>query len=140
MRVRRKLAIGVAGIALTCPVLAWAATAERAGFGALPDGTAIEAVTLTGANGVRARVITYGATLQSFEVPDRNGKTADIELGYDDLKSYVVRPNFWGQTVGRYANRIAGGRFVLDGKTYQLPLNDKTNSLHGGREGFDKRA
>jgi aldose 1-epimerase len=63
---------------------------------------------------------------------------ADITLGHDDAASYVTEPNFWGQTVGRYANRIAGGKFVLDGKTYQLPLNDKTNSLHGGTVGFDK--
>jgi aldose 1-epimerase len=140
MTARHRLAIGVAWLALTCPALAVAATADRSGFGALPDGTAIEAVTLTGANGVKARIITYGATLQAFEVPDRNGKLADIELGYDDLKGYVEHPNFWGQTVGRYANRIAGGKFTLDGKSYQLPLNDKTNSLHGGAEGFDKRA
>jgi aldose 1-epimerase len=140
MTVRQRLAIGVAAIALTCPAVALAATAERAAFGTLPDGTAIEAVTLAGADGVKARVITYGATLQAFEVPDRTGKLADIELGYDRLEDYVARPNFWGQTVGRYANRIAGGKFTLDGKSFQLPLNDKTNSLHGGREGFDKRA
>jgi aldose 1-epimerase len=115
-----------------------AASAKREPFGKLPDGTAIEAVTLSGANGVSARVMTLGATLQSFNAPDRNGRAADITLGYDDAASYVTAPNFWGQTVGRYANRIAGGRFTLDGKTYQLPLNDKTNSLHGGTVGFDK--
>lgn len=117
---------------------ACAATAARADFGRLPDGTRIEAVTLTGANGVRARVMTLGATLQAFETPDRNGRLADITLGHDTAAAYVTQPNFWGQTVGRYANRIAGGRFTLDGKTYQLPLNDKTNSLHGGTTGFDK--
>ncbi|MHA0316727.1 aldose epimerase family protein [Sphingomonas melonis] len=117
---------------------ACAATATRADFGRLPDGTRIEAVTLTGANGVRARVMTLGATLQAFEAPDRNGRLADITLGHDTAAAYVTQPNFWGQTVGRYANRIAGGRFTLDGKTYQLPLNDKTNSLHGGTTGFDK--
>ncbi|MEH3038390.1 MAG: galactose mutarotase [Sphingomonas adhaesiva] len=115
-----------------------AATAVRAGFGALPDGTAIEAVTLTGSNGVSARIMTLGATLQSFNAPDRDGKVADITLGYDDAASYVTRPNFWGQTVGRYANRIAGGTFAIDGRTYRLPLNDKTNSLHGGTRGFDQ--
>ncbi len=118
--------------------VACAATATRADFGRLPDGTRIEAVTLTGANGVRARVMTLGATLQAFEAPDRNGTLADITLGHDTAAAYVTQPNFWGQTVGRYANRIAGGRFTLDGKTYQLPLNDKTNSLHGGTTGFDK--
>ncbi|MEH3101721.1 aldose epimerase family protein [Sphingomonas adhaesiva] len=115
-----------------------AATAVRAGFGALPDGIAIEAVTLTGSNGVSARIMTLGATLQSFNAPDRDGKVADITLGYDDAASYVTRPNFWGQTVGRYANRIAGGTFAIDGRTYRLPLNDKTNSLHGGTRGFDQ--
>jgi aldose 1-epimerase len=115
-----------------------AATAKRAAFGKLPDGTAIEAVTLTASNGVSARIMTFGATLQSFGAPDRNGRSADITLGYDDAASYVTAPNFWGQTVGRYANRIAGGRFTLDGKPYQVTLNDKTNSLHGGTVGFDK--
>jgi aldose 1-epimerase len=130
--------LSVALAALTAQA-ANAATAKRGAFGTLPDGTAIEAVTLTGSNGVSARIMTLGATLQSFSAPDRNGKTVDITLGYDDAASYVSAPNFWGQTVGRYANRIAGGRFELDGKAYQLPLNDKTNSLHGGTTGFDKR-
>jgi aldose 1-epimerase len=62
-----------------------------------------------------------------------------VTLGYDDVRSYVEHPNYWGQTIGRYANRIGGGRFTLDGKTYRLALNDKTNSLHGGTVGFDKR-
>jgi len=118
---------------------AQAATAKREAFGALSDGTPIEAVLLTGKNGVSARVITLGATLQALNAPDRAGKITDVTLGYDDAKSYIDRPNFWGQTVGRYANRIAGGRFMLDGKQIQLPLNDKTNSLHGGTTGFDKR-
>ncbi|WP_432715042.1 aldose epimerase family protein [Sphingomonas faeni] len=115
-----------------------AASAKRESFGKLPDGTAIEAVTLTSTNGVSARIMTLGATLQSLNAPDRNGKVADITLGYDDAASYASAPNFWGQTIGRYANRIAGGRFTLDGKAYQLPLNDKTNTLHGGTVGFDK--
>jgi len=115
-----------------------AATARREKFGALPDGTPIESVVLTGANGIGARIMTLGATLQSLKSPDRAGRIADVTLGYDDAASYVTQPNFWGQTIGRYANRIAGGRFSLDGKTYQLPLNDKTNSLHGGTTGFDK--
>lgn len=115
-----------------------AATARREPFGTLPDGTPVEAVTLTGSNGVSARIMTLGATLQALSAPDRSGHLADVTLGYDDARSYIEHPNFWGQTVGRYANRIAGGRFTLDGKTYQLPLNDKTNSLHGGTVGFDK--
>ena len=119
---------------------AGAADVKRTPAGTLKDGTAIEAVTLSNAHGVSARILSYGATLQSLMGPDRNGKIADVVLGYDDLASYVDHPNFFGVTVGRYANRIAGGRFTLDGKTYQLPLNDKTNSLHGGGNGFDKVA
>lgn len=117
-----------------------ASTAARSLFGKLQDGTAIEAVTLANDKGVRARIITYGATVQALEAPDRKGRTADIVLGYDDLRSYVEKPNYFGATIGRYANRIAGGTFSLDGHTYRLSRNDKTNSLHGGAVGFDKRA
>src|SRR5438874_9004035 len=116
-----------------------AATARREPFGALPDGTPVESVVLTGANGVSARIMTLGAPLQALSAPDRAGRIADVTLGYDDARSYVDHPDYWGQTIGRYANRIAGGRFTLDGKAYQLTLNDKTNSLHGGTAGFDKR-
>jgi aldose 1-epimerase len=115
-----------------------AVTVQRAPFGTMPDGTRIEAVTLSNGHGVSARIISFGATLQSLKAPDRNGQSADIELGYDDLDSYVNKPNYWGASIGRYANRIAGGRFTLDGRSYQLAVNDKTNSLHGG-DGFDKR-
>ncbi len=114
-------------------------TAERSQFGTLEDGTPIDAVTLTNDHGVSARIIAYGATLQSLTAPDRDGKSADILLGYDDLDSYVNKPNYFAVTVGRYANRIAGGRFDLDGKTYQLALNDRPNALHGGTRGFDKQ-
>lgn len=115
-----------------------AAEASRAAAGKLKDGTSVDAITLSNSHGIKARILAYGATLQSLVAPDRNGKPADVILGYDDLSSYVDHPNFFGVTVGRYANRIAGGRFMLDGKSYQLPLNDKTNSLHGGGNGFDK--
>jgi aldose 1-epimerase len=115
-----------------------ATEASRAAAGQLKDGTSVDAITLSNSNGIKARILAYGATLQSLIAPDRNGKPADVILGYDDLSSYVDHPNFFGVTVGRYANRIAGGRFMLDGSTYQLPLNDKTNSLHGGGNGFDK--
>jgi aldose 1-epimerase len=121
------------------PLAVWAANAQRAPFGKLPDGTPIEAVTLSNAHGVSARIITYGATLQSLVAPDRQGQSADIALGYDDLAGYVQHPNYFGATIGRFANRIAGARFALDGKTYTLALNDKPNSLHGGTQGFDKR-
>jgi len=141
MRAIRKTGIIVATmLAALSTQAADAADVKRTPAGTLKDGTAIEAVTLSNAHGVSARILSYGATLQSLMGPDRNGKIADVVLGYDDLASYVDHPNFFGVTVGRYANRIAGGRFTLDGKTYQLPLNDKANSLHGGGNGFDKVA
>jgi len=134
---------GAAFIALAATLwgagTARAVEVERKPAGTLADGTVVEAIRLTAKNGVSATILTYGATLQSVIAPDRRGKPADVVLGYDDLDSYVSRPNFFGVTVGRYANRIAGGRFTLDGRTYQLPLNDKTNSLHGGGAGFDKQ-
>jgi aldose 1-epimerase len=137
MRSWKATIVGIASAAILAGS-ADAATARREPFGTLPDGTPVESVVLTGADGISARIMALGATLQSFSGPDRWGRMADVTLGYDDARSYVEHPNFWGQTVGRYANRIAGGRFTLDGKTYQLPLNDKTNSLHGGTVGFDK--
>ena len=141
MRAIRKTGIIVATLlAAISAHAADAAEAKRTPAGTLKDGTAIEAVTLSNAHGVSAKILSYGATLQSLMGPDRAGKIADVVLGYDDLASYVDHPNFFGVTVGRYANRIAGGRFTLDGKAYQLPLNDKVNSLHGGGEGFDKVA
>src|SRR6185312_1468867 len=131
--------LALTALAAACSGSAGAGTATRSMLGKLQDGTAIEAVTLTNGKGVRARIITYGATLQALEAPDKKGRTADIVLGYDDLRSYVEKPNYFGATIGRYANRIAGGTFALDGHTYRLSRNDKTNSLHGGAVGFDKR-
>lgn len=118
---------------------AHAADATQTPAGALADGTNVTAITLKAANGISAVILSYGATLQKLYAPDRQGKVADVLLGYDDLASYVDHPNYFGVTVGRYANRIAGGKFTLDGKTYQLPQNDGSNSLHGGGKGFDKQ-
>lgn len=117
---------------------AMAADVDRAGFGKLPDGQAVEAITLRNAQGVSATVITYGATLQSMILPDRAGKRADVALGYPTLDGYLVKSEYFGGTVGRFANRIAKGRFTLDGKSYQTPINNNGNSLHGGDRGFDK--
>jgi len=116
-----------------------AATAERTPAGTLADGTVIEAVTLTGANRVSARIISFGATLQSLTAPDRKGELADVLLGFDNAADYERLPSYFGVTVGRYANRIDGGRFAIDGKSYQISQNDKGNALHGGAIGFDKR-
>lgn len=124
------------GAALT--PAAQAAEARRSTFGTLADGREVAAVTLSNGHGVSATVIAYGATLQSVVMPDRAGNKADVALGYDNLADYVGKPQYFGSVVGRVANRIAGGRFVLDGKTYQIPINNGPNSLHGGTMGFDK--
>ena len=114
------------------------AAVERAPFGKTPDGEAVEAITLSNARGMQARIITYGATLQALHVPDRNGKLDDVTTGYPTMDGYIAKSEFFGSSIGRFANRIAGGRFTLDGKTYQAPLNNGPNSLHGGSKGFDK--
>lgn len=125
-------------LCLLAPEAAHAGTAERTRFGTLADGQPVEAVTLTNAKGMRARILSYGAILQAVEVPDNKGTVADITLGYSDMRGYLTAPNYFGATVGRYANRIKAGRFTLDGHPYTLATNDKTNALHGGRKGFDK--
>ncbi|MCW2390285.1 aldose 1-epimerase [Sphingobium sp. B11D3B] len=139
MRSAYWIAIISGTLAMAMPVsVVQAAEAHRAAAGTLADGTAIEAVTLKNAQGVEAKIITYGATLQSLLVPGRDGKRADVVLGFDSAAQYEAHPNYLGVTVGRFANRIANGRFALDGKTYQLTQNDGTNSLHGGGKGFDR--
>lgn len=107
-------------------------------FGTLPNGTAVDLYTLRNARGVEMRVTNYGGIIVAISTPDRAGAFADITLGYDSLAGYVRDTPYFGAIVGRYANRIAYGRFSLDGKTYQLPINNPPNSLHGGDRGFDK--
>ncbi|MFI8945491.1 aldose epimerase family protein [Streptomyces sp. NPDC053750] len=107
-------------------------------FGTLSDGTPVHRWTLE-RSGVRVRVLSYGGIVQSAEVPDRDGNTADVVLGFADLDGYTAHPEpYFGALVGRYANRIAGGRFPLDGRTYALARNSGPNALHGGERGFDK--
>lgn len=108
-------------------------------FGKTSDGVSVYRYVLTNNNGVEAVVITYGATLVSLKVPDRNGKAADIVLGYDNLDGYEQGKSYFGATIGRYGNRIARGEFTLDGTVFHLPKNDGPNSLHGGTRGFNKR-
>lgn len=124
-------------LAALAPAAAQAGTAVRAAFGRLPDGGVVEAVTLDTGR-LTVRVITLGASLQSLQAPDRQGRRADVVLGYADLAGYLAAPNYFGATVGRFANRIALGRFTLDGHAYQTPVNNGPNSLHGGTRGFDK--
>jgi aldose 1-epimerase len=108
-------------------------------FGTLPDGRAVERVVLRGAGGFEARIIAFGATLQALIVPDANGVCDDVVLGHDDLAGYLNKRQFFGASVGRYANRIANGRFVIEGETIQLNANDGPNALHGGPDGFDRK-
>lgn len=112
--------------------------ASRALAGCLKDGTPIEAVTLANACGVSARILTYGATLQTLFAPDPQGVSVDIVLGHDDVAGYEQDRTYLGVTIGRYANRIAGGQFTLDGAVFQLQKNEGHNTLHGGEQGFDR--
>lgn len=132
--------LGSAVVALVAVTqVAYAADARREAPVRLPDGTQVDVVTLSNARGVSARVLSYGATLQSLSFPDRNGVPSDVTLGYDDPADYQRLPNYFGVTVGRYANRIGGGTLTIAGRPVQLSQNDGGNSLHGGVQGFDKR-
>jgi aldose 1-epimerase len=113
-------------------------SAHDESFGQTPDGRQVDVYTLVNTNGLRARIINYGAILVSLEVPDRDGVLADITLGYDDLDNYLKRGGLFGATVGRYANRIGGAKFVLNGTEYELAANNRPNHIHGGRKGFAK--
>jgi aldose 1-epimerase len=108
-------------------------------FGTLPDGRSVEAYRLSNAVGAAVEVLTYGAVLRRIELPDRRGRVRDVALGLPRLVDYVERSPYFGAVVGRFANRIADGRFSLDGVTYQVPLNEPPTSVHGGLEGFDKK-
>ncbi|MEU7578966.1 aldose epimerase family protein [Streptomyces sp. NPDC041068] len=108
-------------------------------FGTLPDGSPVHRWTLE-RGGVRVRVLTYGGIVQSAEVPDRSGRVAPVALGFEGIEGYLKHPGpYFGALVGRYANRIAGGAFELDGRAYHLARNNGPNALHGGERGFDKR-
>ena len=107
-------------------------------FGHMPDGSPVTRITLR-AGAVTARVMTYGAALQSLDLPDRHGDLQDVVLGHDDFAPYLAHRRFYGATVGRVANRIAGGRFTLDGAEHQLLTNEGSTTLHGGPDGFDRR-
>jgi len=114
-----------------------AADVSRAPFGKA-DGRDVEAITLSNQAGTRAEIITYGAALQSLKLADRHGHFDDVIVSPAKLEALIAKPQFMGATVGRVANRIAKGQFTLDGKQYQVPVNDGVNSLHGGPKGFDK--
>lgn len=115
----------------------------KADFGKTPDGTPVEIYTLRNAQGAEARIMTYGGIVQSLSMPDKNGKFADVVLGFDSLAGYTSPEYlkgcpYFGALIGRYGNRIGGAKFNLEGKTYELAKNNNGNSLHGGLKGFDK--
>lgn len=124
--------------AMSAGAAAGAAEVTRARFGTLPRGEPVEAVTLANGRGMSVRIISYGVAIQSVIVPDRDDRPADVTLGYPSLDGYLAKSEYFGATVGRVANRIARGRFTLDGRTYQTPVNNGPNALHGGTKGFDK--
>ena len=110
----------------------------RAPFGKTADGQAVEAFTLKNASGVEVTAITYGGIITSLKVPDRNGALGDIVLGFDSIDGYLKGHPYFGAIIGRYGNRIAKGRFVIDQQPYTLATNNGPNHLHGGIRGFDK--
>ena len=110
----------------------------QAPFGGIPDGPAVTIYTLRNDKGMEARILTYGGIVQSLKVPDRNGKFDDVVLGHDNIGGYLTNSPYFGALIGRYGNRIGGGKFTLEGKTYKLANNNGPNSLHGGIKGFDK--
>lgn len=111
----------------------------QSSYGKTADGQEVTVYTLTNKNGLVAKVMNYGATWTEMHVPDRNGKMGDVLLGFDDLDSWLTKNPFFGSTTGRVANRIAKGKFTLDGKEYTLVVNNGPNHLHGGRKGLDKQ-
>lgn len=137
---RFAIPLGLSLMIATLSANAAGLTSEHSAFGATGDGTAVEKYTLRNSHGIEANIITYGATLQSLRVPGKDGKVDDVVLGFDDVQGYQNNGTvYFGATIGRFGNRLADGKFSLDGKTYQVPQNDKTNALHGGPQGFDKR-
>lgn len=115
------------------------ATITESPFGTLPDGREATLYTLTNANGMIARISNLGGVITELQVPDRDGVLADVCHGFDNLESYLGKSEYFGALIGRYGNRIAHGRFTLDGVDYQLDVNNGANHLHGGTDGFHRR-
>src|SRR5262245_9922014 len=145
MRTRTAVLVPLAGAALAGAAAVRAedrgkkAGVEKMSFGKMPGGTPVDLYVLTNANGMTVKITNYGGTVTEIHPPDRGGKFADVALGFDNLGDYLKNNPFFGCIVGRYANRIAGGKFTLHGKEYTLAKNNGPNSLHGGLKGFDKK-
>ena len=112
---------------------------SQSSFGSTKAGESVSRFTCTNSNGYSVDLINYGATVVAFNAPDRDGKSANVTLGCSDMAGYEANQSFLGSTVGRYANRIAEGKFSIDGKSFSLPTNNGKNHLHGGVEGFDRK-
>jgi len=113
-------------------------TVTKASFGKTADGRTVDIYKLTNTKGAEARIITYGGTVVTLKVPDKSGKLGDVVLGFDSIGDYEKHTSYFGALIGRYGNRIAKGKFTLDGKEYTLAVNNGENHLHGGIKGFDK--
>jgi len=124
--------IGCSGVSKTTP------SVSKQAFGQTKEGVPVEIYTLRNKRGAEARICTYGGIVVSLKVPDRTGQLGDVVLGYDNLDGYLTNSPYFGALIGRYGNRIAKGKFTLDGTEYTLPINNDPNTLHGGTKGFDK--
>ncbi len=111
---------------------------SKSDFGKTAEGKQVDLYTCVNAHGLAMKVMTWGAIVVEMRVPDREGKLENVTLGFDSLEGYLGDHPYFGATVGRYANRIAGGKFTLDGKTYTLATNNGPNHLHGGKTGFSR--
>ena len=141
-----KFTLSALALAFAIPMMAQAAAGKKAetsiaesAYGTLEDGGKVSLFTLTNPSGAEAKIINFGAIVVSLKVPDKDGKLRDVVLGYDDLAGWVKDKDFFGAIVGRFGNRIAAGKFTLDGKSYQLGINNGPNHLHGGPAGFFKK-
>ncbi|MFC8243654.1 aldose epimerase family protein [Streptomyces chartreusis] len=140
---RRTVIAGAAAAGITAATIGSAhatggRTPVKSLFGRLADGTKVYSWSLAN-GGTRMKVLSYGGVVQSLELPDRRGHYANVSLGFDNIEDYVAGSPYFGALIGRYGNRIGKGQFTLDGKAYQVNVNDGENSLHGGAKGFDKR-
>lgn len=131
--------LSILGLTLVTRNTAMAANhIQKSTYGKTADGIAVDEYTLTNANKMEVKIITYGGIITSLKVPDRNGQLASVVLGFNKLGDYETKNPFFGALIGRYGNRIAKGKFTLDGKEYTLATNNAPNTLHGGNKGYDK--
>jgi aldose 1-epimerase len=135
----RRHAILLLGAGAATAFGAAAAKLDKRSFGKTRTGATVDLYTLTNANGMEVSIMNYGATIVSLKAPDRSGKMADVVLGFDSMDGYLTDEPYFGAVVGRYGNRIAKGKFKLNGKEYSLATNNGPNALHGGIKGFDKQ-